>query len=93
MSAVVEHLKNRIDAVAANEVRWGSRSTLVTVVSHFPELDIDLEVLGSGCSAGLTEDEVDALWSWVHVAADSLALCVPSSVACNPPNGVGEEWW
>jgi hypothetical protein len=61
MSVVVDLLEGRIDAVAANWVRWGSYSALVAAMSHFTELDIDLEVLGSGCTAGLTDDEVDAL--------------------------------
>jgi hypothetical protein len=56
-------------------------------VLHFPELDIDLEVLRFRCSTRLTKDEVDALWSWVRAAADSLALDVPSSVARNISNG------
>jgi hypothetical protein len=62
----------------------------VAAVSHFPELDADLEVLGSGHSAGLKEDEVDTLWSRLCTAVDSLSLHVPSSVACNPPDGAGE---
>jgi hypothetical protein len=56
----------------------------------FSKLKIELEVLGSRRSADLTEDEADALWIRVCVASDSLALHVPSSVACNPPDGVGE---
>jgi hypothetical protein len=39
---------------------------LVAAVLHFPELDADLEVLGSKHSAGLIDDEVDALWSHVR---------------------------
>jgi hypothetical protein len=34
---------------------------LVATVSHFSELKIELEVLGSGCNANLIEDEADAL--------------------------------
>jgi hypothetical protein len=49
-----------------------------------------LEVLGSGRSTDLTEDKADALWIQVHVASDSLASHVPSSVACNPPGNTGE---
>jgi hypothetical protein len=61
MSAVAELLEGPIDTVAAYGVRWESRSALVAAISHFLELDVDLEVLGSGRSMGLTEDEVDAL--------------------------------
>jgi hypothetical protein len=63
MSTVAELLEGQIDTVAANVVRWGSHSALVATVSHFPELDTDLEVLGSGHSVGLTMDEMDALSS------------------------------
>jgi hypothetical protein len=59
---------------------------LVATVSHFPELDADLDVLESGRSKGLTEDEVGALMSLVCAAADSLASHVPSLVARNPPD-------
>jgi hypothetical protein len=46
--------RGRIDAMAANWILWGSDSTLVTVVSHFPELETGLEVLESQCNACLT---------------------------------------
>jgi hypothetical protein len=39
---------------------------------------------------GLTEDEVDALWSLVRTAVDLLTSHVPSSVAHNPHDGVGK---
>jgi hypothetical protein len=61
MSVVGEQFESRIDAAAANGVRWGSYSTLVDTVLHFPELDLDLEWLRSERSVGLTEDEVDTL--------------------------------
>jgi hypothetical protein len=90
MSMVAELLEGQIDTAVANGVRWGSSSTLVAAVSHFSELNVDLEVLKSGCSTGLTEDEVDALWSQVRTTADSLASHIPSSVAHNPPDCVRE---
>jgi hypothetical protein len=66
---------------------------LADTVLHFSEMDAELEVLGPECNAGLTEDKVDALWSRVRMAADSLALHIPSLVARNPPNSAGEYWW
>jgi hypothetical protein len=63
MTVATELFKNWIDAATANGVLWGSHSALVPVVSHFQELDVDLEVVGSRHSVGLIEDEVDALWS------------------------------
>jgi hypothetical protein len=55
MSMVAEWLKGQIDATTANRVHWGSHSALVVAVLHFPELDVDLEVLGSRHNTGLTE--------------------------------------
>jgi hypothetical protein len=90
MSTVMELLEDWIDATSANRVHWGSGSALVTTVSHFPELKTDLEVLGSGHSADLIEDKAVALWTRVHAASDLLVSYVPSSIACNPPDGTGE---
>jgi hypothetical protein len=78
ISVATELLKGWIDAAAANGVRWGSRSALVSIESHLPELKTELKVLRSGCSTDLTEDEPDALWIRVHVASDSLVSHVPS---------------
>jgi hypothetical protein len=83
MSIAVELLEDRINAAATNGVRWGSCSMLVTAVSHFPGLKTELEVLGSGCNADLTEDEADALWTGVSTSSDSLASYVPSLVLLN----------
>jgi hypothetical protein len=59
-------------------------------VAHFPELDANLEVLESGHNAGLIENEVDALYSRVRVATDSLVSHVPPSVAHSPLDSAGE---
>jgi hypothetical protein len=63
---------------------------LVATMSHFPELDADLEVLESGRNGGLKGGMVGSLWSLVCMATDSLASHFPSSVACNLPDNVGE---
>jgi hypothetical protein len=63
---------------------------LVATVLLFPELDVDLEVLSYGRNVGLTEDEVDALWSWVRATVDSLTSHIPPSTSCNPPDNAGE---
>jgi hypothetical protein len=63
MSTVAKQFEGRIGVTIANRVHSGSRSALVATVSHFPELDADLEVLRSRHNVGLTEGEVDALWS------------------------------
>jgi hypothetical protein len=33
-------IEGRIDAVAANEVHWGVQQALMTVLSHFPKLEL-----------------------------------------------------
>jgi hypothetical protein len=71
LSKVVELLEGWIETAATNGVCWGTRSALVSILSHFPELKSMLD---------LTEDQVDALWSWVRIASDSLASHVPPSV-------------
>jgi hypothetical protein len=90
MSMEVELLEDRMDATAANGVGYGSCSTLVSTVSHFPKLRSELELLGSGRNADLIEDEVDALWTRVHMAPDSLASYIPYLVARGPPDGAEE---
>jgi hypothetical protein len=90
MATVAELLEGRIDVAAANGVRWESRSTLVTAVSHFLELKTELEVLGSRHNVDLTEDEADAMWIRMCMASNSLASHVPSSVVYNPPDSAGE---
>jgi hypothetical protein len=68
-----ELVKDRVDAAAANRVRWGTRSTLVAALLHLLELETDLELLRSGCNMDLTEDHVDALWTRMRPTSDSLA--------------------
>jgi hypothetical protein len=48
LSSMAEVIKDRIDTAVDNRVCWGSRSTLVVALSHFPELGAELELLGSG---------------------------------------------
>jgi hypothetical protein len=57
---LAEWLKGHIDVVAANGIRWGTKSALVAALSHFPELGPELLVLGSGRNVDLMEDQVDA---------------------------------
>jgi hypothetical protein len=90
LTMVAELLEGWIDTTAANGVCWGTRSALVVVLSYFLELKTELELLGSGHNADLTEDQADALWPLVSVASDSLASLVPSSIAHDSPDGVGE---
>jgi hypothetical protein len=90
LSIVVELRKGQIDTVATNGVYWGTRSTLVAALSHFPELKSELELLRSGCNADLTKDQADALWTQVRMASDSLAWHNPLTITRSPPDGPGE---
>jgi hypothetical protein len=87
---IVELLKGQVSVAVINRVLWGTRSTFVAILSNFWELESELELFRSGHNVNLTEDQADALWPWVRVASDSLALHIPPSVAHNPPNGMGE---
>jgi hypothetical protein len=88
LAMVAEEVENRVNTTAANGVRWGTRFALVVILSHFHELKSELELIGSGRDANLSDDQVDALWPLVSVALDSLASLVPSSLAHEPPNDV-----
>jgi hypothetical protein len=54
LSVVAELLEGWTDAVDAHRAHWGSCPALVAIVSHFSELEANLEVFGSGCSTDLT---------------------------------------
>jgi hypothetical protein len=61
---------------------------LVVVLSNFSKLETELELLGSGRGADLSDDEVDALWPLVSMASDSLGSLVPSSLDHDSPDDV-----
>jgi hypothetical protein len=90
LSTVVELLEGWVDVVTTNRVRWGTRSVLVTALSHFPEPEAELELLGSGRNAVLMEDRVDALWILASPALGLLASYILFSVARSPLDGAGE---
>jgi hypothetical protein len=69
----------------------GGQLALTSACSHFPELVIEMELLGSWHNADLTEGQLDALWAHTHQASKSLALSIPLLVACDSPDDIGEE--
>jgi hypothetical protein len=73
-----------------SEVHWGG-STLITVLTHFPELEPELELFGSGYYADLLVGQLEIFWTWTCHASESLSSWIPPSVARSPPDGVGEE--
>jgi hypothetical protein len=56
LSTVAELLKGRVKATAANGLPWGTRSALIAALSHFPEMEAELEFLRSGRNMALMED-------------------------------------
>jgi hypothetical protein len=48
LAMVAEEVEKRINATATNGVWWGTQSLLVAALSHFPDLEPELEILGSG---------------------------------------------
>ena len=55
-------------------------------LSHFPELDAELGLLGSGRSAETSEAELERLWDLTGPAADALAANVSASMARGSPD-------
>jgi hypothetical protein len=60
----------------------------VAILSHFPKLELELELLRSKRDADLSHDQEDALWPLVFMALDSLVSLIPSSLARDPPDDV-----
>jgi hypothetical protein len=89
LSMTVELLEGWVDVTIANRVHWGTRSMLVAALSHFLELEPELELLRSGHNVELMEDQADALWTRVRATSNSLAPHVLPSVTHNPPDAVG----
>jgi hypothetical protein len=63
VSSAMELIEGHIDIVADNGVWWQTRSTLATTLSHFLELQTELELPRSGHNVNLMERQVDALWT------------------------------
>jgi hypothetical protein len=60
-----------VSMVALNRVWWGGGGWLVMtiVLLHFPELEVELELLGSGYNADLSCDEMETLWTRTCLAS------------------------
>jgi hypothetical protein len=90
-SLSLELTETQVDAATVNAVQWGARLVHATTLLHFPEMEVELDPLGSGYNADLASDEMIILWTRTHRASKSLSSRVPLSTACNPPDGAGEE--
>jgi hypothetical protein len=73
--------------VVKEDENW-TRSALVTILSHFPDLEPELELHGFGHDADLSDDCLGALWPLASVASDSLVSLVPSLLARDPSDDV-----
>jgi hypothetical protein len=91
LSSVAYLIEGHIDAAAANEVLRWARLALATVLSHFPKLELELELLRSSNNVDLTRDLMEVFWTQSGRALESLSSRVHPSVARSPPNGTGEE--
>jgi hypothetical protein len=91
LSSTPKQIEGHIDAAATNGVQWWAWLALTTVLSHFPKLELKLELVGSRYNADLIKDEMEDLWIQTQRASESLTSGVPPLVARNPPNSVGEE--
>jgi hypothetical protein len=63
LSSTVEQNEGRVYAAATNGVHWGARLALTTILSHFLEVELELELLGSGYNVDMSKDEMEALWT------------------------------
>jgi hypothetical protein len=91
LPSTVDQMEGHVDVVATNGVHWGAQLVLITVLSHFLELWLELELLGSRYNADLMKDEMKALWIQTRRALESLSSGAPLSVGCGPPDSAGEE--
>jgi hypothetical protein len=64
---------------------------LTTVLSHFPKLELELELPVSGYNVDLTRDEMKVFWTQSRWASESLSSRVPPSVARSPLDDAGGE--
>jgi hypothetical protein len=60
LSPSTKLIEGCVNAAAINGVHWGPQMVLTAVLSHFPELESELELLGSGYNADLMKDEMEA---------------------------------
>jgi hypothetical protein len=69
----------------------GGRLALTTSLSHFPELEVELELLEHDYNADLMSGEMEALCTQTRRAKESLSSRVNPSAARSPPDVAGEE--
>jgi hypothetical protein len=63
---------------------------LTAILSDFPGLELELELLGFGYKADMMKDEMEVLWTQTHQASKPLSSRVPPSIAHSSTDGTGE---
>jgi hypothetical protein len=63
LSLSPELTEARVDAAAFNGVQWGNELVLTVALLYFPELEVELDLLGSSYNADLSSDEMETLWT------------------------------
>jgi hypothetical protein len=81
----------QVSMVAFNRIWWGVRLALTAVLSDCPELEVELDLLGSSYNADLSCDNMETLWTRTRRASESLSSRVPPSAARSPPDDAREE--
>jgi hypothetical protein len=69
----------------------GGRLALAAILSHFPDLEVELDLPGSGYNADLRSDEMEILWTQTRWASESLSSWAPPSATHSLPDGAREE--
>jgi hypothetical protein len=72
LSSTADLVKGYVNAVAANGVQWGVQLELTAILSNFPELEPELELLGSWYNADLMLGQLEAFWTQTRLASESL---------------------
>jgi hypothetical protein len=62
----------------------GARLSLTTVLSHFPELESELGLLGFRYNASLTDGEMEILWTRTRRVSETISSRVFLSATRSP---------
>jgi hypothetical protein len=91
LSLTTDLIEGHIDVAVSNRVHWVTRLVLTAVLSHFLDLVLELELLGSGYNADLAKDEMEVFQTRTCWALESLSSRVHLSVAHSLLDGTWEE--
>jgi hypothetical protein len=69
----------------------GAQLVLTTALLHFPELEVELDLLGYSYNADLSSDEIAILWTQTYRVSKSISSRVHPLTARNPLDRTEEE--